>query len=281
MPRVILLILCCVMLLSACATATDDDSDLPTVAVLPTETATEEILPTDTPEPPTNTPSPTHTFTPSPTNTPTITPTPSDTMTPTATRTPAATATPRRVTQSASVATIEPPRISTLTPAPVSGGNPGGVVAPPQPVVVADVIITERQMQTEVSRLLTKYRDIENAIISYEAGQGINVEMSARAGGAVSTGTVLIRFALVGEAGTGTRFLQVTIADPEEFVMSGGGMPSDEFVNVAYSELFSMIGEAFGTILDQRLGTGQHDLEFIQITDDEMGVSLYVPEPGS
>lgn len=280
MPRVILLILCCVMLLSACATATDND-ELPTVAALPTETATEEILPTDTPEPPTETPSPTETFTPSPTNTATITPTPSDTMTPTATRTPAATSTPRPVTQSASVATVEPPRISTLTPAPVTGGNSGGVVAPPQPVVVADIIITERQMQTEVSRLLSKYLDIENAIVSFAAGEGINVEMSARAGGAISTGTVLIRFTLVGEAGTGTRFLQVTIADPEEFVMSGGGMPSDEFVNVAYGELFSMIGEAFGTILDERLGTGQHDLEFIQITDDEMGVSLYVPEPGS
>lgn len=285
MRRLLIGVVVGVMTLSACAAAPTEEPDLPTLAALPSATATN--TPTETPTEtvtPSETPTPSDTPTPAPTDTPSVTPTETNTPTPTRTSTPTP-VTPTRVNPTVAAAgtataiRIERPVFTTLTPAPPeSSGNPPAV-ATVRPVVVADVIITERQMQEEVNRLRVKYPNIQSAQVEFVDGEGIATVLNARAGTAFATGTVLMRFTLVGEAGSGTRFLQVTIASPDEFEMAGGGLPSDDFVNVAYNDLFPLIGEAFGFILDERLGAGQHDLEFIEIQDGVMGVSLYVPEP--
>jgi hypothetical protein len=169
---------------------------------------------------------------------------------------------------------------ASLTPVP-----PGvtAVVRPTStgtPVVMADVIITENQFQEEVDRLLPQFPDVQRADVTF-VPQGIDVELTALAEGVFTTGTVRMTFDLVGGDEALNRFVQIGIVQPDEFVMSGEGTLSDDFIDVAYSQMFPLVGESFNFILNQRLGEGQHDLEFLRIVDDRMEIALLVPEPGA
>jgi len=256
-----------------------DDAPIPTLMVLPsvtpTTTLTNTPAPTDT-EIPTDTPVPTDT--PAPTETPTNTLTPTDTLTPS--RTPIPSETPDAVRAAMGTATaqvLEAPHFATFTPL------PPGIIAAVRPTstgtpqVVADVVITTGQLQEEVDRILSGNSNVSSVELSLtEAGVAVN--LTASGGEAFTTGSFLIHFDLsVGG------FNNVVIAKPvapDEFVMQDGNEPSEEFITIAYDDVTIAIFDGFNDILNQRLGEGKHDLEFLVLENGRMAISLLVPEPG-
>lgn len=266
------------LLVSACQPAAQNEDDgLPTLAALPTDTPTN--TPTDTPEP---TDTPVDTDTPTPTETATDTPTPEDTptSTSTATQTPLPSATVNQtqaVIGTATASIEEAPVLQTLTPIPEGEEVAVRPTSTGTPEIVADVIITERQYQEEVDRLIESIDSIEEAEINFVA-DGIEVELRALGGEAFTVGTVRYNFSLQGDERAVNNFLIIQPDEIEDFEMLSGEEPSDTFIDVAYGDMFQVMFEAFDFILNQRLGEGQHDLEFLTITDEQMGIVLFVPE---
>ena len=270
-----------VLILAACETAVDDEA-LPTLAVLPSTTPSPTVTHTPTPTVPTATHTPTETLTPTetpvPSETPTATLTPTETLTPS--NTPVASATPdvtRAVIGSATARALEAPRFATFTPLP-----PGVLVAvrPTStgvPQVVADVVITKGQLQEEVDRLLAEEPEISQAELDLTE-EGVVVHLTAQGGDAFITGSFLIRFDL-----SGSGFNNIVVIRPvpaEEFVMQDGREPPVDFITAAHGPATEAVFEAFNFILNQRLGEGQHDLEFIVLENGRMEISLLVPDPG-
>lgn len=278
--RRIALFIAVAFLAAACQQTTDE---IPTLRVLSSATPlptvthtpepTETVAPTDTPEPTatyTATEIPTETFTPSNTPTPSRTPIPSET--PDATNVVIGTSTAQ---------VIEAPQFSTFTPLP-----PGiiGAVRPTStgtPEVMADVIITQSQFQEEVNRILMGNPDVSQSELIL-AEEGVFVNLTATGGDAFATGRFLIRFDLSTGAIDGSGFNNIVIVRPvapDEFVMRDGNAPSEEFITIAYGDVTEAVFEAFNDILNQRLGEGNHNLEFITLERGRMLISLLVPEP--
>lgn len=266
------------IILAACQPAPPAAGDLPTRAVLPSATHTTE---------PSDTPAPTETFTitPSPTLTLTQTQTPTETVTATRTVEPSRTPT-ARPTQTVDAASVEAgtataqvaeaPRFSTLTPVP-----PGiiGAVRPTStgvPEVVADVVITEPQFQEEMDRLIAADETIERAEVNFVPG-AVQVELTALSGDAFVTGTFEVIFRLT--SNNINNFVQIQTSGL--FDMQNDLEPSEEFIQFASTQGSLLVFDAFNFILNQRLGEGNHDLEFIDITDDVIGVTLFVPDPNA
>lgn len=260
MKRLILLLI--VVILAAACSSNEDDA-LPTefqlaaeeteeVAVVPTET---EIAPSVTPEPTEPPTEEAETATPTdvpPTNTPAPTRTP--------THTPAPTNTPVPPT----LAADEIPTFSTLTPLPA-----GSIGQPPAtPLVMADVVITERQLQTELDGMIAGIGYIESALLDFIPGddQGIRVRLTASGGQALVTGDVFIRF----DAQDG--FVAISVRD----ILVGSGDPPERYVEIVVGELVPLVIDAFDAILQRRLGPGQ-DLATLTMTETTMEISLLVP----
>jgi hypothetical protein len=279
------LVLVVVLVIAGCAPS--EPEALPTVAMLPTETFTP--VASATPElSATPTPTATNTFTATPiptfTDNPTLTPsnTPTQTFTPTQTNTPTNTPTPLPPTAnptafaiaSATAIVIERPVFATFTPAPI------GEVARPTstgtPQIIADVIISEAQFQEEVTRLLTGKTDVADAEIDFTP-QGVNVTLTALGGQAFTTGSFFVYFQM-SEQGF-DNFVVASADSSDLFVMNGGGLPSEAFVNSAYGTVVPAVFEAFNFILNQRLGEGKHDLDNLVIDDSQMYISLLVVRP--
>lgn len=272
-----------VFVVAACQPANPQDAALPTVAVLPSATPTDTVAPsatpTDTPQA-SNTPQPTATFTatdtPEPSTTPTETLTPS--ITPTATNTISPTDTPdvvRRENSTATAAVLEAPRFATLTPVPP--GPLAAVVRPTStgvPEILADVVITPGQFTEELQRLTADEASISRVRVSFQADAGLLVDLTALVDGVFVTGSFTVPFRLSG----GTFNNVLVIGGQSEIMMSDGSEPSEEFVTVALVTVAPLVQESFNFILNQRLGEGNHDLEQVVITDEEMLISLLVPE---
>jgi len=142
------------------------------------------------------------------------------------------------------------------------------------PQVIADVVITERQYEEEVTLLLqdsTTIRTVEIGITP----EGVRVTISALAGDAVTTGSFFVRFTL--SDNELNNFITVQADPPSLFSMNGNIVPSDAFVEVAYNEVVPAVFEAFDVILNQRLGTGEHDLDGIRFVAGQIDISLLVP----
>jgi hypothetical protein len=251
-----------VFLAAACQPA-EPQGELPTLAVLPSETPTDE--PTTTP---------TLTETPAPTDIPTISPTPSDTSTPSETpfpsETPRNSPTPRPTIEptSAAVATgtaavFEAPRFSTLTPAPGGSQNqPTGT-----PLVAADIVITEPQFQEEVSNQILSIPSIQAARINFVPG-GISVDLTALGGEAYITGRVLVTIELTGD------FATIGIGD----IQVNAPEPPPAYLETVNGDFFLMMLNVLDTIIIQRLGPEQN-LKDIVVTEDAILVTLIVPQP--
>jgi hypothetical protein len=247
------------LLIAACQPA-EPQGELPTLAVLPSTTPTDEPTATETL---TNTPFPTDT--PLPTETPTDTPTPTDTLMPS--RTPRATATTTLTTEptfaaiaSGTAAVQEAPRFSTLTP------PPAGTPPPATPLVAADVIITEPQFQEEVNTRIPNIPAIETARVNF-VPDGISVELTASGGEALLTGRVLVTIILTGD------FATISIGDIE---VNAPEAPQ-AYLDLVAGDFFLMILESLDSILRQRLGPDQN-LQSIVVTDNAIEVMLLVPE---
>lgn len=272
MRKLSLLMILVAIVLVACQPAEQDLGELPTQAVLPS--ATHTIGSSDTPTPtytPTLTLSPT--TTPSPTVSPTFTVEPSRTATPVPTQTLDST---RVAIGTATAQVEEAPIFSTVTPVP-----PGiiGAVRPTStgtPEVVADVIITEPQFQEEVDRLVSENDNLNRATIDFVPG-AVRIELTALSDGAFATGTFEIVFRLT--SNSLNSFVQIQTTG--EIEMQGGIDPSEEFLQVASSDGTVLVFDAFNFILNQRLGEGNHNLEFIEINGEVMGIALLVPDPGT
>lgn len=281
-----------IMLVIVTACQPTDDDPLPTIAQVPSATVTDTVEPSETPIVPTDTPTNTLTPTDTATATATVTPdisstpsnTPTETLTPTNTFTPTVTLTPspdvnatRGVERTATQRVVEAPVFSTFTPLP-----PGvAIVVRPTstgtPQVVADVIITEAQLQEEVNRILSDNADISRVVVRYQQG-GVDIELTARNdGGAFITGTFFIEFIV--DENSFNNFLVAQPSSPDTFRMNSGGSAPESFVDTAFADVTPAVFEAFDFILNQRLGQGQHNLEQIFFQGNLMGVSLLVPEP--
>ncbi len=230
---------------------------------------------------------PTTSPTSSPTERPTVPPTAMPTATVTASRTPDATTTALSASRStqtsaqaalttATAAAVEAPVLSTFTPAP-----PGSASAARQSdsaLLMADVVITEAQFQEEVNRLIAEQPVIRSAAVDFVDG-GVAVALTAAgSSGALTTGTLVYIFQMMGEPGGANNVVAIQPQPVDDFIMAGGGTPTEAFIEVAYGDLFATVFEAFDFILNQRLGQGQHNLEFITIDDEQMAISLFVPK---
>lgn len=287
--------------LMALAACQPEAVTLPTQAVLPSATPdTTSALPTESSE--INSPTPnalqptvtptqvaqtettTATDTPAPSLTPTLSDTPSPTAGPSNTPPPTRTLRPiiiptlnptRVVVASATAFEAERPVFATLTPAPPQ------VAARPTstgtPEMIADVLITEAQFQEEMDRLARPSQSVADAIVDF-VPEGVRVELTAQIGAERVSGALLYTFDLVGAPGGLNNFVAISPQAPGDFVMDDGSAPSEAFVDIAYEDLFDMVVNAFDFILNQRLGEGRHNLEFIRLNDELMGVSLLVPE---
>jgi hypothetical protein len=256
------------------------DQPLPTLVAFPTDTPSPEASNTPTELPTatatmTDTPSPTPTLTPLPTDTATATELPSET--PTASPTSLATATPnaREVARDTATAqVIEAPVYATFTPIP-----PGviAVIRPTStgvPEMVADIIIYEYQFQEEIDRILGTDTRISTIRLDFVPA-GITVELTATGGAAFVTGTFTVNF-MLNQGGFNNILI---IGGMTDFAMRSGGEPPQDFVELAASVVVPAVQEAFDFILNQRLGTGRHNLESIVLNDTQMGITLLVPDP--
>jgi hypothetical protein len=245
-----------VLMVAACQPA-PDDSQLPTLAVLPSLEAVEGTVEStaETTEA-VGTETPMSTSTSRPTNTPTQ---------PTATRTPVPSPTfdpTLAVNLTATAAVEEAPVLATLTPRP----QQAAVVATDVPQVLADVVITERQFQEEINRQIAGSASIQSADIDF-VPEGINVDLTAQGGQAFITGEVLISVVL-----TGT-FATITIGD----IRVNAPEVPEAYVEVVQTDFFFKVIDALDAILTERLGEDQN-LESIVMTDREMQIELLVPE---
>lgn len=282
----------CALLLAACQPP-QDNRELPTVAVLPSETPTD--VPTDTPAPtdtPTLTLAPTDTLVPSATFTPTITrtptPPPSPTPTNTPTDTPTLTNTPRvtptsNPTQgaiaSATAKILEAPTIATFTPIPPGSDAMVRPTSTGTPIVAAGVVITEAQFQEQLNLVLRDIPDVQNAVVEFAPG-GMFIELTASGGEALVTGRVFIRFTVVtGEQGLNNFLSLQPPLTLDEFVMNGGGVAPERFVQIVYTDVTPAVVTALDAILNQRLGEERHNLENVIFDESAMTVSLLVPLP--
>ncbi len=266
--------------IAACQPTPEEPDTLPTLAVLPSATASE--TPSDTPTPtttPSDTPIPTETVTPSPTLTETIAPTATDTPSPTLTRTPTRTPTPSptpnaaaALRASATARILEAPTLATFTPA------PAGVLARPTstgtPQVIADVVITEQQMQEDINRILAGNANVQSVRVNFTP-EGVRLALDARVDGVISSGAFLVRFEM-SQAGF-DNFVVVYAETPDLFQMNNDLPPSEGFVAVAYQDAVPALFNAFNDILNRRLGEGRHDLDNVTFTDDALLISLLVP----
>jgi hypothetical protein len=272
------LILSMIIVIAACQ-PTEEVGDLPTRAVLPSVTPSEEPMATQTE---TERPTATHTATvlntPTPRNTSTPTLTPSQTYTPSNTPIPSETPDSTQAIQETSTAqVIEAPALVTFTPLP-----PGAIIVAARPTstgtpeIVADVLITPEQFQEEMDRILADEERISRLQVEFVEDTGIAVDLTALSEGVFVTGRFTVPITLTG--GGFNNFVQ--IGGRVDFEMEDGGEPSEAYVEAALTLVTPAVQEAFSFILDQRLGEGQHDLEDLQITDEVMAITLYVPEPG-
>lgn len=268
------------LLLAACQPAGDES--LPTLVSIPSATATETA---------TNTPEASDTPTPTPTDEPTATPTITDTPEPTATTTPTDeptntpedTSTPtatenatQAVVNTATAAFIEAPRFATFTPVPAGVQVAERPTSTGTPLVAADLVITADQFQEEVDRLIADIAAISEASVSFSDGQ-VNVRMTASIDGTPLTGDLYIAFQMMSE-GRVNNVLQLMPSPPDAITLDTGDAAPDGFIELAYSDMAPLILEAFSFIIDQRLGVGQHDLEYLTISDDVIDIFLVVPE---
>lgn len=274
--RKIALILLLMVAVAACQPATEV-SELPTRAVLPSITPSEEPSAT-----PTETQTPTATFTstalntPTPRNTNTPTLTPSLTFTPSNTPIASETVDPTIAIESTSTAAVvEAPAFATFTPLP-----PGPIIVAARPTstgtpeIVADVLITEAQFQEEMDRILAGESSVSRTEVRFVPDEGIAVALTALSDGVFVSGSFTIPVMLAG--GGFNSFVQ--IGGQVDITMDDEGEPSEAYVETALMIVTPAVQEAFGFILDQRLGEGQHNLEDLQITDDALAITLYVPE---
>jgi hypothetical protein len=248
-----------ILLVTACQPETPQ-GDLPTLAVLPTETATDEATATET-----LTSTPLSTDTPGPTDTSTATATPTETLFPSST--PRATALPSQTIEptsaavaSATAAVLEAPRFSTLTPAPGVSPIPG------TPQLAADVTITEAQFQEEVNLRLPNIPAIQTARVNFVA-DGISVELTASGGDAYVTGVVIVSILLTGD------FATITISD----IQVNAPEPPQAYLDLVTGDFFLMMLDSLDSILKQRLGPDQK-LKNIVVTANAIEVTLLVPE---
>jgi hypothetical protein len=266
------------LMMAACQPS-QDNRELPTLAAIPSATLTE--APTEVPTTPAPTLTPTLTKTPTlppsetpipsatPSYTPTITHTPSNTPPVTPTRNPTISA-----NATATARIIEAPTLATLTPVP-----PGfdGLVRPTStgtPLVAADVVITEPQFQEQLNLKLANSSGIEQTKVDFLEG-GIDIEITAQGDGALVTGTVFISFTIEPVAS----YESVVRIQPGAIRMNGEAVPPEQFIEAAYGEAVPALVDAFDTILNNRLGAGNHNLENIAFTTDDMNVFLLVPAP--
>ena len=265
MRRLIIIMLMTMVALVACQTESAEDAELPTLAVLPSETSTPtiEASPTDT-----ATFTPTHTATTQPTRTPSHTPTetPTETPIPDDTETPIPTYDVTRAFIETSTAEVEEaPSFATFTPA-VSG-----VVrlSTGTPQMVADLVINEDQFQEEITRLVNLRDDVESAKVDFIEEAGIAFQVTAIGGdGALSTGILFV----VVESSNG---LLEIYGQP---LVEEGEVLSQEFIALVSGPfLVEVVVTSLDDILTQRLGDS-HNLESVVMTDTEMQVSLLVPE---
>lgn len=264
--RRILLIL--ILVMAACQQA-PSPQDLPTVAVLPSATATHTEVPatdtptaSDTPVPPSTTPTPRSSLVPA-------TATASATRTPNESETPSLTPFPTQDSATAAalstrIAAVElTPRIITLTPVPPGGNAP--VQSGPQ--VMADVIISERQFQIALDDAVGTHPDIQQADVAFSSS-GLNIELTAQAGEAFITGRVQILIQVSGN------FATISIAD----ISVNAAEPPDAFVEVVTVDFFNMLVGVLESLLVERVGD-IHNLENLILSDEGMEIFLLVPEP--
>lgn len=265
MRRFSIFALLLIMVITACQAAPTEEPALPTLAVIPsdvpTETATIEPTATETfTPPPTNTQQPTRTPSPTPTNTPTQTPIPPDTATPE----PTANETSEFIGTS-TAAVEEAPSFATFTPA--SSGSIQLSTGTPQ--MVADLVINERQYQEEITRLVGERDDIESAEVDFIADAGIAFQITAKGGdGALSTGILFVVVST--ENGLAEIYGQPLVEEGEVLSQDFIALISGPF-------LVEIVVESLDDILNQRLGES-HNLESIVMTEDQMLVSLLVPQ---
>jgi len=265
MRRLFLLVMIAGVVLAACQAEPTAEPELPTLAVLPsetvepTETATLTLTASLTPTQ-TATTQPTRTPSHTPTNTPTDTPIPADTATPVETLD-----LTRAFIGTATSAVEEAPIFATFTPA------TSGVVriATGTPQMMADVVITERQFEEEITRLVALRDDVESVDIDFVEESGIGFIITAKSGnGIISTGILFI----VVETNDGFATIEGFPIIEEDEVLS------DEFILLITGPfLVEVVIPALDDIFQQRLGD-THNLESIVITDTEMQVSLLVPQ---
>lgn len=230
-----------IVVAAACQPVPEPTLELPTVAVLPSLTPSDE-----------------------PTTTPTITstPRPSDTPAPTLTSTPLPTNTPRptqtqRPIDPSTIATHEPPRFYTLTP---SGNN--------QPAqLMADVVINESQFQDELDRQIAQISAIQTARVDF-VPEGIQVELTALGGPAFITGRVMVDIQVAGS------FVTISIGD----IQVNAPEPPEAYVLVVSTEFFGAMIATLDSILTGRLGE-EHNLQGLVMTNTSMELYLLVPQP--
>jgi hypothetical protein len=290
MIRRLMTIACLALLAAACAPVATETPVLPTVAVLPSATPTATA--TDTPAPtntPTLTSTPTKTYTPSATFTPTITktntPLPTRTPTKVLSPTPSPTTPPlvsptvdrtRAAMATGTAAVAFAPTLATFTPVPPGSDAPIRPTSTGTPLVAAGVIITEPQFQTQLNQAITGTK-IDTARVDFVPG-GINVDVTAPGASALTSGRVFISFTIfVGEQGLNNGLI-IRPDTPDKFVMADGAAPPEQFIEAVYGELFPAVGASFDTLLNNRLGEDQHNLENVLIDDATMNITLIVPQ---
>ena len=257
--KIIVSALLLLLFVAACQPNTPQ-GELPTVAVLPSESPTMTATPTET-----LTPTTTPTDTPGPTDTPTDTATPTETLIPSVTPKATATTTPTSEPTTAAIATgtaavLEAPVFSTLTLA------PNAVVPTGTPLVAADVIITEPQFQEEVNAHLANIPAIQSARVNF-VKDGISVDLTALGGEAYVTGRVLVSVVLTGD------FATITIGD----IQVNAPEPPQAYLDLVTGDFFLMMLDSLDKILHQRLGPEQK-LKNIVVTETAIEVTLLVPE---
>src|SRR5690606_4161704 len=152
-------------------------------------------------------------------------------------------------------------RFATLTP--VSGG--ANAPARSTPVLMADVVITERDFQRAVDQAVAAIDSIQLATVDF-VPDGIDVELTALGGVAYVTGQVRVQIQMTGS------FATITISD----VTVNAAEPSEAYLERVNVDFFDMIIDVFGSLLDERVGEN-NDLENIILTDEAMQVFLLVP----
>lgn len=274
--RKLIALIALVGILASCQ-ATPEDV-VPTLVEFPTETETPPATITPSPTVPTETFTPSPTDTPSDTPTATLTLTPSDTptvtLTPTNTR--VASETPNSTQSARSTATaqfIERPQFSTFTPLP-SGII--GVVRPTStgtPEMIADVVITRQQFQEELDIILSDDARISRVVATFTPA-GVDIELTALSNAAFVTGSILVPF----ELSVGGFNNILIIGGGTEFRMASGEEPTADYVDTALTVVVPAVQETLNNILNQRLGEGRHNLEFLEFTGQQMNINLLVPQ---